>query len=372
MNALVYRALASAWRRSLLAASGVATSALLVVVLVASYRNLTSAVESYVGQRRIDLFVAPQGTDNLIRSSALLDEGTLDAVRATAGVRRADPLLRSFVAAERTSGGKAPLSLLALGYDAPNALGGPLRITRGRAPLRDREVVLDRASAFQLGVHIDDTVRLNGVDTRVVGISDETNLLATQLAFMTRESASRASGFGERVSFVLVELEGGAAPADVARDIEAALPGVAVHTRERFVARNVQEVAAGFRPLLLIVCVVGMAAAAVLVSLLIHGVVDDRAHDIAVLLALGAPIARITGSVLTHAFALVVVGGALGASLSCAFRSALVRWFPTVGLAIEARDVLAIVLVLCLAALVSAGIPLIRLRRIDPVEAFRA
>ncbi|MBK7152768.1 MAG: ABC transporter permease [Sandaracinaceae bacterium] len=372
MNPLLYRALASAWRRSLLAASGVATSALLVVVLVASYRNLTSAVESYVGQPGIDLWIAPLGTDNLIRSSALLDEGTLGAARAVPGVRRADPLLRSFVSAHHASDDRAPLSLLVLGYEAPTGLGGPPRITEGRAPRRDREVVLDRASAFQLGVDVGGRVQLNGVETRVVGISDETNLLATQFAFLTRESASGASGFGERVSFVAVQLVRDADGDAVAREIEARLPGVSVYAREQFVERNVREVAAGFRPLLLIVCVVGMAAAAVLVSLLIHAVVDDRARDIAVLLALGAPITRVTLSVLTHAIVLVMVGGALGALLSCAFRSALARWFPTVGLVIHAHDVLTIVLVLCVAALASAYAPLVRLRRIDPVEAFRA
>jgi len=378
MNRLIYKALASARARAGLAIAGVAVSVLLVVVLLATFRNLTVAVSAYVGQAPIDLWVAPRGTDNLIRSSALLPEGVAAALQRIPGVRRTGSLLRSFANVELTRARsdrrakREPISLLLIGYDAPHGLGGPPKLSSGRAPQGERELVLDRAAAYRLGAAVGSFVMLNGHEFKVVGLSAGTNLLATQFAFLNADAAARISGFGKRVSFVAVELVPGASAHDVARRIEQQLSGVSAYARTRFVENNVREVATGFRPILLLVSIVGVAAAAVLVALLIHGVVEDRKRDLAVLLAMGARGQTLVRAVMAHTLVLVSGGSVLGVASACGLREALDRWLPTVELAIAPDDITKVALLFSVVAMITGCVPLLRLRHIDPVEAFRS
>ena len=68
---LIGRALRGRRARTALTVGGVAATTLLVLVLVAAHRSLARGVHAYAGQPGIDLWVAPAGTDNLIRSSGL-------------------------------------------------------------------------------------------------------------------------------------------------------------------------------------------------------------------------------------------------------------------------------------------------------------
>jgi putative ABC transport system permease protein len=121
----------------------------------------------------------------------------------------------------------------------------------------------------------------------------------------------------------------------------------------------------------LLVSGVGVLAAAVLIALLVQAAVEDRRQDISVLLAMGAPARAVGIGVITHAGWLVVLGGIAGAVLASALHAAL-RWsVPTVEMAPRVHD-LAIVLPLFIASgVLAACLPLLRLRRIDPIEAFR-
>jgi len=91
MDALVGKALRSRRVRFWLATAGIATSTLLVLVLVAAYRSVRASVTGYAGQPGIDLWVAPVGTDNLIRSSSLFSSRLADSVGAYRASARPRP-----------------------------------------------------------------------------------------------------------------------------------------------------------------------------------------------------------------------------------------------------------------------------------------
>ncbi len=379
---LIGKALRHRLLRASVAASGIAISTLMVLVLMGVYRALTTGVRSYVGPERIDLWVAPLGTDNLIRSSALLPASIVDSIAVLPGVREAAPLLRGFVAvrpggggappeADATSGGGPTINLLSIGYRAPDGLGGPPRIQEGAAPRGASQVALDRAAAHRLGLQIGDTVSINDRWFELSGVTSGTNLIATQFAFFDATAGAQTSGLHGRVSFVAVRLHPEAVAEEVARRITNRFPQSAVYTREAFVENNVREVAAGFRPMQLLVSGVGILAAAVLVALLVQAAVEDRRHDISVLLAMGASAHAVGRGVVVHATRLVVLGAIAGALLTAALHTALRSWVPTVEITPRVHD-LAVVLPLFIASgVLAASLPLLRLRRIDPIEAFR-
>ncbi len=379
---LIRKALRHRLVRAIVAASGIAISTLMVLVLIGVYRALTTGVRSYVGPERIDLWVAPLGTDNLIRSSALLPEIIVDSIAALPGVREAAPLLRGFVAARAGGGGVSPeareesghspaINLLAIGYRAPDGLGGPPRLHRGAAPRGAFQVALDRAAAHRLGLEVGDTVSINDGVFVLSGLTSGTNLIATQFAFFDAAAGARTSGFRGQVSFIAVGLRPAAVPSETARQIKERFPQAAVYTREAFVDNNVREVAAGFRPIQLLVSGVSILAAAVLVALLVQAAVEDRRQDISVLFAMGAPAHAISLGVVANAARLVVLGGIAGAVLASALHQVL-RWsVPTVEMAPRVEDLAVILPLFITSGVFAACLPLLRLRRIDPIEAFR-
>jgi ABC-type antimicrobial peptide transport system permease subunit len=174
-----------------------------------------------------------------------------------------------------------------------------------------------------------------------------------------------------RVSFVGIEVADSADPAAVKRRIEERYENVRVFDRGEWVKNNVSEVAAGFLPLLVLVSIVGAVSASLLVAMLVQGAVDDRRRDIAILLALGTPASAVGRSVVLHAEAMVLGGGLLGAALMVALKAILKENTPMVELAPRVTDLVWVVMSFGLASLAATMVQLLRLRRIDPAEAFR-
>ena len=372
MGALVAKALRSRRVRFWLATAGIATSTLLVLVLAAAYRSVRASVAGYAGQPGIDLWVAPIGTDNLIRSSSLFSVQLVDSARALPGVVSVAPVVRAFLTVKGRRGpDQRRLTLLGIGYAAPDGLGGPPAFAAGRAPRGLHEVALDRAASHRLRIGLGDTAWVNGRAEKVVGLTAQTNLLATQFLFGDIAAAGPASGIAGKASFLAVRLAPDADPDSVARAIAERLPDVAVFTRATFVVNNLREVSSGFLPLLGLIGILGVSAATVLVTLLLYSVVEDRRAEMAVLLALGAEATLVARGVVRQAAKLVTLGGLLGLALAVGLGRILDLALPTVPLTFVSSDVVAVIAVFVGFGLAAAVLPVVRLHRIDPLEAFR-
>jgi putative ABC transport system permease protein len=371
---LILRAVAEPPARALCTAGGIAGSALLVLVLLASHRSLSTAARTYVSQPGVQLWVAPLGTDNVVRSSALLAEGLPDSVAAIPGIRAADPMVRGFVTVERqTVDGAAGVQLTLLGIGSiPGRAGGipPAALRLGRAPQRRGEVALDRAAAFRLHVGVGDSVLANGRSFRVVGLTSGTNLLATQFAFFDLASARKSLGLPDRVSFLALSVVAGADVAEVARTIEERFDAVAVHTQERFLANNVREVSAGVLPIIAVIAALGMVVAAILVLLLVQGTVEEQRRELAALRAIGVG-GSMSAALMLRAALLALIGVGAGGAASLGLARLLDRVLPTVVLSPLPVDLLRTTAAFVAVAILASLLPLARLGRMDPLEAFR-
>jgi putative ABC transport system permease protein len=371
---LIRRALRSRPVRFWLTAGGIGVTALLVMVLGAAYHSVSSNVAAYTGQPGMDIWVAPGGVDNLMRSSAFLTAHLPETLATMHGVASADAIVRSYVTvrdeANPSSAGRR-LALIAIGYTAPSGSGGPPIIAQGRAPRDSTDITLDRASASRLRVILGDTVWVNGHAGVVVGLTNGTNLLSTQFLFANLAAVSEASALRGRASFAVVRRAAGVRPGELLDSIRARFPRLSVFGREEFIANNVREVAAGFIPLLTLVALLGLLAATVLVTLLVHAVVEERREDLAVLLALGADARALIGTLVREALVLALLGAILGIAAAAALGAVLDRALPVIPLAFQSGDAARVLLVFGAAASCAAILPLARLRRIDPLEAFR-
>lgn len=375
MIGLIARALHGRPARSYLALAGVGTSTLLVIVLAAAFRAVDEAMTSYVGQPSIDLWVAPQGADNLIRGSfaAELPEAILDSLRTIEGVARADPLLKGFLSVRRPGSRNADsaATLLSIGYRIPDGLGGPPRIDAGAPPGGPREIALDRAAAFRIGVGLGDTVLLGSDTARVSGLTRGTNIVATQFLFAPIALVASGLGADEATSLVVIRVDPDAGAIPVAVRIVTRFPDLRVYPRAMFLRANRREVLSGFLPLLSLIAVLGVGAACVLVGLLVLSVVDEKRAELAVLIAMGArpfPVAR---AVLLYVIALLGLGVGIGVLLALGLTELLDQVLPTIPLAMTATDTFAVVAAFGLSGLLAATVPVVQLLSIDPLEAFR-
>ena len=343
-----------------------------MISLVATLRGAATSVVEYIGQDGADLWIAPPGADHFLRLSGVIPAALTDSVRALPGVAAADFILRAFVAVSaRPRGSRFRLTLYGVGYRAPDGLGGPPTLESGQPPHTRREVALDRAAARRLGVGVDDTVFVNGRTARVVGVTAGTNLLTTQFIFADAAAIEALSGFSGRASFIIVRLAPGASANTVATQIRDRFPDVDVFERATFVANSRRETGVGYTPVLAFVNLLGIGAAAVLVALLIHALVEGRRAELAVLLALGAAPGTLARAMIREAVRLIVVGSVLGAVLARLLAFVLDRVFPVIPLHFDVSDtVWALVLFIACGTLASV-MPVARLGRVDPLEAFR-
>lgn len=374
MIALMTRALRGRRLRTAVAIAGIATSALLVVVLGAAFRGVRTAMTDYAGQRSVDLWIAPAGSDNLIRGSfaAQIPLDLLDSMRIIPGVARVDPLLKGFLSV-RVPGPPDPdrtVTLLAIGYRTPDGLGGPPSVAEGVPPHGRREIALDRAAAFRLGVEVGDTVVLGRVRVVVTALTRGTNILATQFLFGDFDAAAAGLGSRHEASLALVQLTPGT-EAVVVRALETAFPDLHVYPRAAFVRANEREVLAGFLPLLTLVAALGIGTACVLVGLLVLSIVDERRGEIAVLMAIGAGDRRIRWAVVTHAVTLLAFGIALGQILAVGLTVAIDRALPSIPLTLSPWDGLLVALAFGVAGVAASIVPAAQLGRVDVLEAFR-
>jgi len=372
---LLVRALHGRPARTFLAVAGIGTSTLLVIVLAAAFRSVSSAMSGYAGQPGIDLWIAPAGADNLIRGSfaAELPESLVDSIRVVPGIAQADPLLKGFLTVRRPGSRSADstATLLSIGYRIPDGLGGPLRLAEGSMPVGDREIALDRAAAFRVGVGVGDTVLLGGERVVVAALTRDTNILATQFLFGSIEVVGAGLGTENATSLVVARVDSAGSSILAAKELYERFPDVLVYPRATFVRANEREVLSGFLPFLSLIATLGIGAACVLVGLLVLSVVDERRGEIAVLLAIGARPWPVAQGVVVYVIKLLGLGIGIGVVLAIALAYALDRTLPTIPLKLSMSDALFVAGAFGLAGFVAAVVPIVQLFSIDPLEAFR-
>ena len=354
--------------RALLAVLGTGGAALLVLVLLGARRSLDSGVEAVAGSSAVDVWLAPEGTDNIVRASGSLNEDDAGRASGVAGVTRADPVTRGFVTvATRPPAPLRRLTLLALGVRGPDGLGGPPRLASGRRPGGPDEVTLDRAAAHRLGVGPGSRVERGGARGRRRR-PDEGDEPPRHAAPLLRPLLR---GGLLPVSYVAVRLAPHADRGAVLRGLARALPRAAVLPRDTFVAASRREVSSGFVPLLVLVSSTGLVVAAVLVALLLQGLVEDRRGDVAVLRAMGTPAGLLALVVAFHAATVAIAGALAGSALAPLLSAVLDRVAPTVELAPRIADASGVLLFFVLAGTAGSLGPLVRLFSVEPLDAFR-
>ena len=348
--------------------AGVGMSVVLMLFLLALYEGVRIESNGWVASRPVDAWVAQVNTTNFIKASSFLPAEVGDALRAVPGVREATPLLRLITLLERPG---RRVTAIVVGMDPASDAARP-DVVDGSAALEPAGIVLDRALAARLAVHVGDTITLEGRPFHVQGMSRGTNSVLTQYAFIPLADAQALLGMEDVASYFLVRAAPGTAPAMLLDTLRSRVAHVAVLGRDEFAGNNMEELRGGLVPILATVAVLGGVVAFVVLTLLLYGTVLERREDYALLKAIGAPSSVLARVMLGQALAAVAGGIGLGLVAYALAVPLAARWAPAVPLALAWRTALVVAGAALLTGALGALLPLRRIARIHPAEVFQA
>jgi len=354
------------WRRatrSLLTVMGIAVGVAAVVALGAMADGIASNYGSALGLSN-DLLVTQANTLDVVYSS--LDEQLADRIQAIPDVTNVDPGVFSWIAV-----GNSPYFLI-YGYPSGSVAMSHYRIVEGKPVTAVNQVAIGRRGADALKLAVDDTLRLNGVPYRIVGIYETGAGMEESGGVLTLEDAQTIAQKQRKVSLFQVGVRPNADIEQVKRRIAALDKEITVTVASEYEGGEqwtayLQGFAWSIAAIAILIGGLGMMSAMVMS-------VMERTREIGTLRAVGWSRGRVLRLILGEAIGLSLVGGVAGMALGAGL-AWLAAQIPGAGAFLEGNlslGILAQGMVTALGLGVVGGLyPAWTAANLQPVEALR-
>lgn len=354
--------------RFVLSVIGVAVAVILVLVMSGIFVGTTNQVTTYIDHSKGAVWVVQPGVSQMFRAVSWLPGDGKDRLLKVPGVQSAEPILglpSDFV----HNGGHT--AYFVVGYDTATGVGGPWSLSEGRNVAGSGEVVLDRVLAKKNKIHVGDTVQLVDGDFTVVGLSNQTAAVGNFYAFISLPDAAHLLRAGNRVSYFLVQPAEGFTDDQVADSVRKTVPGMEALTSETFAANSraivISMIGRPLKTMIGIAALVGVA----LVGLTVLAVTTEQMSDFGVLRALGVRPGQLCRIVITQAALIAGLGYLLGAGITYGVQFLVKDRLGDVTVQVTPVMLAAMAAATGVMAVIGSLIPVRRVTRIDPAQAFR-
>lgn len=305
--------------RALVSAAGVALGVCLVMLFTGLARGLSNDLERRSQNLRAEIvFTRDSGSTQLMSTSANLPVQYAEELSKVEGVAMALPDIRYV-----SQGGKGFgfEQVEGVDWDAFAVMNG-MSLVAGRAPRFTvdeqgepvvKEVVIDEAKARNNDLKVGSELKLFGNQSyTVAGIYTPEAGPRVKMPLAAMQDALQAPG---KCTWVYVKVKNPDEAVEVARRIEAALPGNKIQlTREIItnIEKSIPYLGVFLRTL------VGLSAlvSGLVVMLAMYTTITERTREIGILKALGASRAFIVGEIVKEAVLISVVGVVAGFAVS--------------------------------------------------------
>ncbi|HVZ78613.1 MAG TPA: FtsX-like permease family protein [Gemmatimonadaceae bacterium] len=334
--------------RTLLAVTGVAVSAALLLDMVMLSSGMRASFRSMLLARGFELRLAPRGT------LPFDTEATIDSMSAVVRTLQANP---DIVAVSPVLGGQlhvllgdARLSTVALGL-VP-AVEGDYELRAGRNPCASDAMVVSQPFLDATHLHVGDTVRVAaGYDTQMRALTGQHTMVITGIAhFLYMPADARVVAMPiaslqamipapnpDRASLFMLRVRKGADVEQVRRWVERAVPRATAISTETAM-QQLDDRLRYFRQLAFILGSVSLVVGFLLVSTLVTVSVNERLGEIAVMRAIGIASRTVILQVVLEGTAIMIVGSALGLALglvTARYLNGILSSFPGLPAAID-------------------------------------
>jgi putative ABC transport system permease protein len=295
-------------------------------------------------------------------------------VRSVRGVARAEPYLIGYANMTLPNGGFEGVALI--GVERHNRLGEAWQYAEGGPDairLADG-IVVDACEDEKLAhPQVGELREVAGQRARIVAKSrGVTNFLIAPYAFTTFERAADYLGRPRNLcSFILVELEDDANASEVCQNIHNRVPELDVLTRKEFssVTVNFWLTRTGMGISFGLATLIGLGVGLVMVAQTLHALALDRQGEYGTLRAIGAREIQIVTILVVQSATIGLAGAVLGLTLVSVIAAYCST--PIAPIVVPAWLSLGSSAMLVAVCLLAAGVPYVRLSRIDPHAAFR-
>jgi putative ABC transport system permease protein len=353
--------------------AGVAFAVTLVLVQVGLFMGLLGKATVTIDNASADLWITSRNTPNVDFAHTFPDTAVLRA-RGVPGVARADNLIVNFMNIQLPSG--ATEGVLTYALDDFSVWNLPWLVDEGNAAdlRRGDFIFMDRSAELRFGPFATGEYReILGRRFKIIGATRQAASFTTApVVFMDfRRAQQIADELREKTCYVLVKLEPGADPQQVAAELRRRLPFNDVHTRADWAAKSkgywVKSTGLGMS--MGVTVFLGILVGIVIVAQTLYTSAVEHIKEYGTVKAIGGSnwdIYRILGE---QALIAAFVGFGLGAAISYAMRPVMASIHLTVLLQPPfAAAVFVGTVVMCLGA---ALFSFRRVAGIDPALVFR-
>jgi putative ABC transport system permease protein len=249
------------------------------------------------------------GAQSISTSNAMpLDVRYADRLKKIPGVRMVSPL-GHYVQSGNTGIGVEMIDAIEL--DTYSAISG-LRIVEGRAFQSDDEVIIDEFRAQRGNARVGDEIQVFGKTMKVAGIYSPQ--IGSRIK-MSLGALQRALSQENKCLAILVKVDDGVAPEEVARRIDAELPNnQPVLTRD--IGMNFRGQIPGIQGFVRAVMGLSIVISSLVILLAMYTTVTERTREIGILKSLGASKSYIVGVIEKEAIAISAIGVVVGLVLA--------------------------------------------------------
>ena len=360
MMRLAIRNLSQNRMRLLISVGGVALALMLILSLDAIVSWIEQRVAAYIESSGAEVWVSQEGVRNMHMASSSLPADRVDDVAAVPGVESVTPIL--YVTNVVVTGEERAIAYI-IGLPEGAQAGGPWNLVAGDSDPGSGGAVIDQGIAEASGIGLGDRVEILGRAFKVAGLSGGTSSFTNSIAFIRSRDFSDLRANPGVVSFVLVRVEPGASPAEVALRIEAQVEGVTAQTREAFAAQERLVVRDMSTDLLTIMNSVGFLIGLAVMGLTVYTSTLLRRGEHGVLKALGAQNRDLYLS--------VGLGLLVGLTFTLVLGAIVPQLVSNLGLRVSLPSVGKAAIASVVFAVAAALLPIRQIHRLDPAMVFR-
>jgi len=267
--------------RTLVSVAGVALGVCLVMLFTGLARGMANDLQRRAANVRAEIIFTRPGAMQLTASTANLSTAYVERLKGIDGVADVLPVIRYVFQGGRGFGFE---QIEGVEWDS-FAHVNELRLDQGRSPQAADEIVIDETKARNNKLQIGDTMKLFGDKPyRIVGVYSPESGARIKMTLAALQEALESPN---KCTYILVKVRNPGEETQVARRIDAALPGNKIQfTRDLFTTleKTIPYLGVFLRIL------VGLAAivSALVVMLAMYTTITERTREIGILKALGA------------------------------------------------------------------------------------
>jgi len=361
--------------RFFITAGAVSAVVFLILVLQGILNGATFGSTEYIDNLTSDIVVMQDGVSNMHMATSFLPQAAVSRIRGMAGVKKVEGILYVPGFASVPDGRKVFGKIFGYfsGIEPDNKDVGPREMVAGRNVVRGEEVVVDKNILKFHNLKLGDKITLLDKDLTIVGVAKKTGPLLNPVIFMPKDKLAEMTKSQGLVSYIFVWSDEGIKTSALMARIQERFKGDAnVMTLGGLARSDHRMIGKMSSDLVQMIVYVTLLAGLVVVVLILYTLTLSKIRDYGIIKAIGGNAKVLMLTALWQGLMLSLAGLLAGIALAFAAFPAIEYLSPGLGAFMTLKDVVVIFAQFVFVGVIAALLPIVRIRKVDPLLVFKA